>query len=140
MANQAYHSGINSKLYAGPVTASVEQALISWSVNENVEIVPFRTSKTGKLTQKEQTFLDISGSFTIEWDFAANPMLTANGGLSITTGGTIAVKKYLNGLAGAYWDIPSCIIQSFSMSSAVEGKIQTSVNWTGNGTWTEPAT
>ena len=135
-----YHSGRNAKFFAGTPTANTELSLIGAEVRTQSEIVKFKTSKTGAFTLKEQTFYDADLTVKLEWDFAANPFLPANGALSMLGGGTVAARLYLNGTSGAYWDFPQAWIKGNPQRIEIEGKIQTTVNLTANGAFVEPAT
>ena len=133
-----YHSGKNAKFFAGTQSASSELSLVSAEIKTQSEIVKFRTSKTGNFTLKEQTFYDADLTVKVEWDFTANPFLPANGALSMLQGGTMAARLYLNGVLGPYWDFPQAWVKGNPQNVEIEGKIQTTVQLTANGTFIEP--
>jgi hypothetical protein len=135
-----YHSGKNSKAFVGSNSANVELSLISWAVTPAVEVARFRTSKTGLFSQKETTFLDATVEVVVEHDFLLSPYSTSGGNLSLINGATMALALYLSGTVGAGWQFGSAILVGNPQSSAVEGKINTTMRFEANGAWTEPTT
>jgi hypothetical protein len=133
------HSGINAKAFAGTATADKELPLISWSVNPGAEQQTFRNSKTGRFTVREVTFFDCNFTVVVDFDFAANPFLPANGGLSVVAGATVASRLYTNGTSSAYWDFASASVLGAPMSVSVEGKPALAYNLGANGVFVEPA-
>lgn len=137
-----YHSGRNSHAFVGTSAASVltELDLISWSVAPRVTVVDFKTSQTGLYSEKETTFLDCDFTIVTEHNFLASAFGTTGGSLSLTGGGTIAVKLYLGATSGANWSFPAAVLVGNPQQTAIEGKIGTSFSFQNSGTWTEPTT
>lgn len=144
MAAPVFHSGRFATAYVGTTTANVEQPITSWTVNESTETQRFRNSRTGRFTVAEQTFVNAGFSLVCDKDFANNPFLTANGGLSIIAGVTNAAKLYIGGNStptnAAFWDFPQSILSSTTDTVTVDGKPGLSYNFDGSGVFVEPAT
>lgn len=135
-----FHSGIN-----GTATVNgTEPSVIGWDAEPTVEEQNFRNSKTGKFTYKEMTFYDMKGSLKLEEDFD-NSIFSAP--LTLGVGQVITnLKLYLNVgkvagsivTPGPFWLIPSANVIGTPQSLEVDGKIVTTINWSGVGTFTYP--
>lgn len=144
MATPVFHSGRFATAYMGSTTASSELPTKSWSVDESPEMVTFRNSRTGRFTVAEQTFLNVGASINIDYDFANNPFLAANGGLAIIPGNSNSARLFVGGNTtptnSAFWDFPQCIVNGINHTVDLEGKPQLTVRIMGTGTYSEPAT
>lgn len=133
-----FQSGIDGKAFVG----ASELAIIGWTTNPTSEVQRFRNSKTGRFTLKEPTFKDVTGTVTIEHDFD-DPIFEL--GTPIEAGEFIEdVKLYLRKNDTAplatepYWSFPSMLVTSTPQSLEVDGKIQTSFNFEGDGEFGTP--
>jgi hypothetical protein len=127
-----FHSG---KLATATINGN-EPAVIGWTVTAPTEVVQFRNSKTGSFTVQETTFHNISGTITIDEDFDQS---TFGSPLSLVTGAVITnLKLYKRTTAGDFWNIPSAVILDTPQSAEVNGRINTTIQWSGSGTFSCP--
>ena len=144
MATPQFHSGKLSGALVVQGGVSIPLAVTGWSVNPNMELASFKNAQTGTYEVLEPTWKSLSGSLSLDFDFANNPYLTAGGGLTVTNESSTGIHLQLltnttSGLAAAYWDLPAVFITGNPMSDASEGKPTVTINFRASGSWVEPA-
>src|SRR5690242_9841121 len=76
----SYLAGINGTVSVGGTgtgsSMTKQLPITQWAVNPTAEIVRFINSLTGKHAQKQSTFLDATGNFTMDVDPANQPFLS----------------------------------------------------------------
>lgn len=132
-----FHSGVGGTATIG----GTELPVTDWSVDPTVEIVPFRNSKTGSYSVKEATYKDVNASIGVDYDFDSSPYSVAGG---ITIGTVLSnVKLHLRGAGSGgtspFWNLPSAIVVSTPQRLEVNGRIVTTINVTGSGSFTYPS-
>lgn len=120
----------------GKVTvAGTELAMTKWEVDDKIEKVNRTNAKTGGYSKSAAGPKSATGTVSCHWEGDANVM-DAPG---IYPGAVVAIKCYISGTSGPYYDFPTALIESSKMTTEIEGGVDFEFSFDANGTFTDPA-
>lgn len=127
-----YFVGKDGKATVAGVDVNVE----GWSVDPTADEHDVTSTRTAGFGGVITGVKRCKGVLTMSFDAAANPL---DNPPALAIGTTVtSVKLYLNGTSNPYWDLPIIKVTGNPMESKVADVTKITINWTADGTFTDP--
>jgi len=126
MATPEFKHGKDGRVIVGATTLYAEE----WSFEPSGDLEALQRFEASGFKEKLAGFKDGSGTIRMTWD-AANPPLTDPPDLNIHS--RVAMKLYIDGGGGVYWNLPIAVITSTPMTASASSKISFEANFETSG-------